>query len=199
MGRVIGMDVHRDFAQVVALEGERLRQLGRVQLDRDSLAFFASNLAPDDEVVLEATGNTFAIVRVLRVKVRRVAVANPLQVRLIAHAKIKTDKIDAAALAQLHASGFLPEIWIPDPETEALRRQFTRRSQLVRHRTRLKNEVHAILNANLIGRCPVTDLFTSTGRRWLAEQALPTIDQEAIERGFREIDRVTNPTHKYVA
>jgi hypothetical protein len=45
MGRVVGMDVHRDFAQVVALEGDRLRQLGRVQLDQDSLAFFASNLA----------------------------------------------------------------------------------------------------------------------------------------------------------
>jgi transposase len=97
--------------------------------------------------------------------VGRIAVANPLQVRLIAHAKIKTDKIDAAVLAQLYASGFLPEIWIPDEETEALRRQFTRRSQLVRHRTRLKNEVHAILNSNLIGRCPVTDLFTAIGRK----------------------------------
>ena len=190
MPRVIGMDVHRDFAQVVALENERLRQLGRVKLDKESLTSFAGRLAPDDEVVLEATGNTFAIVRVLRPKVGRVAVANPLQVRLIAHAKIKTDKVDAAALAQLYASGFLPEIWVPDAETEALRRQFTRRSQLVRHRTRLKNEVHAILNANLIGRCPVTDLFTATGTKWLADQAIPLADREAIDRGFREIARV---------
>jgi transposase len=190
MPRVIGMDVHRDFAQVVALENEGLRQLGRVKLDKDSLTSFANHLASDDEVVLEATGNTFAIVRVLRPKVRKVAVANPLQVRLIAHAKIKTDKVDAAALAQLHASGFLPEIWVPDEETEALRRQFTRRSQLVRHRTRLKNEVHAILNANLIGRCPVTDLFTSTGRKWLAEQVLASSDREAVDRGFREIERI---------
>jgi transposase len=129
MGRVIGMDVHRDFAQVVALEGQRLRQLGRVQLYKDSLEFFAGNLASDDEVVLEATGNTFAIVRVLCGKVGRIAVANPLQVRLIAQEKIKTDKLDAAVLAQLHASGFLPEIWVPDPETDTLRRQFTRRSQ----------------------------------------------------------------------
>jgi transposase len=192
MARVIGMDVHRDFAQVVVLDGDQLRHFGRVRLDKDSLTTFADRLMADDEVVLEATGNTFAIVRVLRHKVRRVAVANPLQVRLIAHAKIKTDKIDAAALAQLHASGFLPEIWVPDPETEALRRQFTRRSQLVRHRTRLKNEVHAILNANLIGRCPVTDLFAATGRKWLAEQALPIADRDAIDRGFREIDRVGN-------
>jgi len=99
MARVIGMDVHRDFAQVVVLDGDQLRHFGRVRLDKDSLTTFADRLMADDEVVLEATGNTFAIVRVLRHKVRRVAVANPLQVRLIAHAKIKTDKIDAAALA----------------------------------------------------------------------------------------------------
>ncbi len=56
---------------------------------------------------------------------------------------------------------------------------------------RATHEVHAILNANLIGCCPVTDLFTSTGRKWLAEQVLPTADREAIEREFREIERVS--------
>jgi len=35
---------------------------------------------------------------------------------------VKTDKIDAAVLAKLHASGFLPEVWMPDEETEARRR-----------------------------------------------------------------------------
>jgi hypothetical protein len=38
-------------------------------------------------------------------------------VRVIAHAKVKTDKVDAAALAKLHASGFLPEVWMPDEAT----------------------------------------------------------------------------------
>ncbi|WP_292694923.1 hypothetical protein [Mesorhizobium sp.] len=33
-------------------------------------------------------------------------VANPMQVKAIAHARIQTDKIDAGVLAQLHASGF---------------------------------------------------------------------------------------------
>jgi hypothetical protein len=37
-------------------------------------------------------------------------IANPKQVRIIAHAKIKTDTIDASVLAQLYASGFLPEV-----------------------------------------------------------------------------------------
>ena len=43
--------------------------------------------------------------------------------RIIAHAKIKTDAIDAAVLAKLYASGFLPEVWMPDQKTLSLRRQ----------------------------------------------------------------------------
>jgi hypothetical protein len=37
--------------------------------------------------------------------VGRVVIANPILVRAIAWAKVKTDKIDAAVLAKLHASG----------------------------------------------------------------------------------------------
>jgi transposase len=48
-------------------------------------------------------------------------------VRLTAEARIKTDRIDATVLAQLYASGFLPEVWIPDEMTLGLRRQVTRR------------------------------------------------------------------------
>jgi transposase len=60
---------------------------------------------------------------------QQVVIANPKQVRIIAHAKVKTDTIDAGVLAQLYASGFLPEAWIPDQPTQALRRQVTRRNQ----------------------------------------------------------------------
>ena len=69
----------------------------------------------------------------------RVIVANPMQVKAIAHARIKTDKIDAGVLAQLQASGFLPEVWVPDERTERLRRLVARRYQVVRHRTRGKH------------------------------------------------------------
>jgi hypothetical protein len=34
----------------------------------------------------------------------RVIVANPLQVKVIAHARVKTDKIDAGVLASLRAA-----------------------------------------------------------------------------------------------
>ena len=98
---------------------------------------------------------------------RRVIIANPLQVKAIAHAHVKTDKVDAGTLANLFAAGFLPEIWTPDPATERKRRFTARRYQVVRHRTRIK------LHAHLIPKCPHADLFNRRGREWLARQPLP--------------------------
>src|SRR4028118_1578438 len=111
MRRVIGMDVHRTFAEVVAWADGRLRPLGRVDMTRSGLEGFGRTLAKTDEVVVEATGNAMAVVRVLSPYVARVIVANPLQVKAIAHARIKTDKIDAGVLAQLRAGDSPPGGW----------------------------------------------------------------------------------------
>ena len=105
-------------------------------------------------MVIEATGNCMAVSRVLSPFVKRVVIANPLQVKAIAHAHVKTDKVDAGTLASLYAAGYLPEIWTPDAATERLRRLVARRYQVVRHRTRIKNEVHSILHAHLIPQLP---------------------------------------------
>lgn len=174
MKRVVGMDIHRTFAGVVFWEDGRLRCHGRVDMTRSGLEGFARDLSKDDEVVVEATGNAMAVVRVLSAHVARVIVANLLQVRAIAHAHVKTDKIDAGVLASLRAAGFLPEVWVPDAETERRRRLVARRNQLVRHRTRLKNEIHAILAAHLIPPCPHASLLNGPGRAWLASRHCPT-------------------------
>src|SRR5215212_3473367 len=150
--RCIGLDVHRDFAQGVVW------QAGRVGTTPEELRLFADSLAPSDEVALEATGNTYAIATLLASRVGRVVVSNPAKTRAIAEAKVKTDKVDAAILAQLLAADFLPPVWLPDPGTHALRRQVIRRAHLVRQRTRLKNQVQAILHRNLVPRCPAADL-----------------------------------------
>ena len=120
--RIIGLDIHRVFAEAVAWEDGKLRRIGRVDIRRDLLEKFASSLSPEDIVVVEATGNASAVSAVIAPHVKRVAIANPKQVKIIAHAKIKTDTIDAGVLAQLYASGFLPEVWVPDEATQALRR-----------------------------------------------------------------------------
>jgi transposase len=97
-------------------------------------------------------------------------------------------------LASLRAADFLPEVWLPDAETERLRRQVARRNQVVRHRTRIKNEVHAILSAHLIPPCP-HDLFAQLGRQWLGRQTLPDDERAAIERHLRELDRLGEDLH----
>jgi len=66
--------------------------------------------------------------------------------RAIADAKIKTDKVDAGVLAQLLAAEYLPAVWQPDETTRLIWRLVARRANIVRQRTRLKNQVHAILD-----------------------------------------------------
>jgi hypothetical protein len=85
--------------------------------------------------VIEATGNSLAVSGVLSRFAARVIIANPLQVKAIAQAHVKTDKIDAGTLTSLRAAGYLPEIWMPDAITERKRRLAARRYQVVRHRT----------------------------------------------------------------
>jgi hypothetical protein len=71
--RVIGLDVHRNFAQVAILENGLVKDHGRVTMDREAVLRFASTLSKEDEVVLEATGNTAIIVKLLTPFVHRVA------------------------------------------------------------------------------------------------------------------------------
>jgi transposase len=125
--------------------------------------------------------------RVIEPHVGRVVLANPEAVRN-ATRSAKTDKLDARTLARLLAAGFLAEVWPPDERTRVLRRRISRRAQLVRQRTREKNQVHAILIRNLKGRAPATDLFGSAGRRWLGEQELPVDEREMLEACLRGID-----------
>jgi len=186
--RWIGLDVHRDFCEVAIAERGEVRLAGRVKTEPEALALFAQSLAGNDEVTLEATGNALGIARIIEPHVGRVVLANPKAVKGITQAGAKTDKIDARTLAKLLAGGFLPEVWPPDEQTRILRRRVSARAQLVRQRTRAKNQVHATLIRNLRGRPPVSDLFGARGRRWLAEQMLPADERETVAGCLRQIE-----------
>jgi len=67
--RIIGVDIHRAFAEAVAWEDGKL---GRVGMRRNFLTAFAATLSPEDIVVVEATGNA-----VIGPYVKRVVIANP--------------------------------------------------------------------------------------------------------------------------
>jgi transposase len=186
--RFVGLDVHRDFCEIAICEAGRVRSAGRVPTSPEGLQVLADSLGREDHVALEATGNALAIARALEPHVARVVVAARNELRAISEAKVKTDRRDAGTLARLLAAGLLHGCWLPDEPTRALRRRLARRAQLVRQRTRAKNEVHAVLMRNLKGRPPMSDVFGRGGRLWLAELELPADERETVDGCLRQID-----------
>jgi transposase len=186
--RSIGLDVHREFCEVAISEGGRARSVGRVATVPEELELFAQSLGRGDRVVLEATGNALAIARIIRPHVAEVLIAHSSQLRVISHAKVKSDKLDARRLAELLAAGLVPAVWIPDEATRALRRRVSRRRSLVRQTVRLKNEIHAILHRNLIRTPEATDLFGRHGRAWLDRLELHADERETLDACLRQLD-----------
>ena len=70
--------------------------------------------------------------------------AHPLATKAIGAGRVKNDAVDAATLAHLLRTNLLPEAWIAPPEVRELRRLVRMRASLVRVRSRLKCQVHAI-------------------------------------------------------
>ena len=63
--RCIGLDVHRDFAQVAIWQDGRVSQAGRFATTPEQVRAFADGLGPGDEVALAATGNAWGIATLL--------------------------------------------------------------------------------------------------------------------------------------
>ena len=185
--REIGLDVHRDFCEVAMVEGGELRSAGRIETRPEALELFAQSLAPGDRVALEVSGASWEIARILEPHVARVIVVSPGDTG-IAQARAKTDRLDARALARLLAAGSLDALWVPDEGTRMMRRRLARRAQLVRARTRAKNEIHACLTRRLICRPQLSDLFGLAGRRWLSGLELPAEERETVDSCMRQVE-----------
>ena len=185
--RAVGLDVHRDFCEVALVEDGALRSAGRIETRPEALELFAESLDVRDQVALEVTGNAWEIARILEPHVARVIVVSPSDTG-IRQARAKTDRLDARALAKLLAAGSLDAVWMPDERVRAMRRRLARRAQLVRARTRAKNEIHAVLVRRLKGKPPVSDLFGVKGRRWLQELELPLEERETADAALRQVE-----------
>jgi transposase len=185
--RAVGLDVHRDFCEVALVEDGEVRSAGRIETKPEALELFAQSLDRHDHVALEVTGNAWEIARILEPHVARVIVVSPSDTG-IRQARAKTDRLDARALAKLLWAGSLDAVWMPDERVRAMRRRLGRRTQLVRARTRSKNDIHAVLLRTLKGKPPMSDLFGVKGRQWLQEQELPVAEQETVDAALRQVE-----------
>src|ERR1700751_1001043 len=172
VGRAVGLDVHRDFCVVAICEDGVTRSAGRVASTPEGIGSLAESLLASERGALEVTGSSWEVARLLEPHVDRVVVVSPEDTG-IASARAKTDKLDARTLASLLWKGELEAVGRPDERCRILRRRLSRREQLVRSRTRTKNEIHASLQRRLQERPPCSDLFGGKGRQWLASLQLP--------------------------
>jgi transposase len=79
-----------------------------------------------------------------------VTVSHPKKTRYIAEARIKSDRVNSKALAELLRLESLPESYIPPPEELAeLRERVRRRTFLVRQKTKLKVKIRDISPARV--------------------------------------------------
>ena len=185
----VGVDLHQRFCYMTAVEARgKIVQMGPVSNDKLALRkYFRQFRGQRVQAAVEACGFWPAFREVVEPEVKRLVLVHPQRVKAIASAKLKNDRVDSETLAQLLRCDLLPESWKADRETQARRQQVRLRSTLVRQRTRLKNQVHAVLHQQGL-RSPATDLFGKRGRLWLREVKLPATARESVEACLRMID-----------
>src|SRR4051794_37191841 len=188
-----GLDLSRKRLDFHLLDGEGATvEVGAAPPDVDGLRGLTERLdrhgTPIRAAIESMNGARFVHDR-LELAGWNVEIADAQKVKGLAPLACKTDRIDAWVLAELARRDLVPAIWLPDPRVRAERERARWRLHLVRHRSSLKQRVHAVLLTH--GKpCPVSDLFGVRGRQLLARLGLPEPWQGTIEASLRLIDEL---------
>ena len=189
-----GLDLHKSFCQtnVCTKEGKLIKE-GRIKTEKEDIEEFFSDLE-DLTIAFEASGNYEYFYDLLESFGHKVVLAHPLKTKMIAEAKIKTDKIDAKTLAELLRGDFLPTSYVPPKEIRALRHLVRHRIFLGRYRGIIKNQVKTELRRKNIKYPDGAGIFMGKGKKWLRSLKNPVIDSylaiyETVEKELKEAER----------
>src|SRR5213595_922488 len=173
--QIVGMDLHRHRSVLVRMtEGGQRLERSRITNSPAELTEQIAKAGPSPKVVLEATYGWYWAADTLASAGAEVHLAHPLGVKMFSYRRVKTDERDAADLADLLRMGRLPESWIAPVDIRDLRELARYRHKLVELRTSLKDQGAAVIaKAGL--HAPVTDLYGTRGRAWLATAALTEV------------------------
>jgi len=187
-----GWDLHQQFSQVVVgTKDGKKRKSTKIyhspgMFEHPKVKEF---LKPPVEVAVEACNGWYWVVDQLEKMGAKVHLAHPLKTKLIAEAKVKTDKIDANALYDLLRTDFLPESYIASSKERELREIHRHRAALVKIRTSVKNRVHSLLAKHGIF-FKISDLFGIKGRLSLKKvmPSLKSVYKDELKRYLALID-----------
>lgn len=149
--RVIGFDAHPDSFTAGILRGRTPAEawteklFNKVPLEQLK-SWAARHTTPKDLIVLEASGNSFHLVRVLAALGRRALVLESAHLGKLKEAHANNDKLSAVRIAKAYLAGTAREVWVPDPKTQERRDWFHAHQKAVRRSTQMRNRLLSYLS-----------------------------------------------------
>lgn len=188
--RYIGLDVHKHYLTVGGMNTEQEIVLRPRNVEMEDFAKWAEqNLRKTDEVVLEATTNTWEVYDVIVPLVRRVVVAHPAEVKQIANARVKTDQQDVLRLIRLLMADIVPEVWVPPLEVRQLRALISYRWRLVKMSTAIQNRLHSLLHRHNL-QAPRGKIATGENREWWERLSLSPLEDLRLKQELKTLQLV---------
>jgi len=188
--RYLAVDIHKHYLVVggVNIRQEIILAPRRVDYEHWE-GWMKAHLKSSDAIVIEATTNAWHIYDQVEPYVGRAVVAHPGLVKLIAYARVKTDKLDVLNLARLLAADLIPEVWVPPQEVRDLRALLAHRRHMIKRRTMLRNRLHSVIHRyNLMP--PTGDLFGETNQEWWQQTALSAVEHLRIRQDLATLDHL---------
>ena len=179
--RYIALDIHKKYCVIGGVDREGRVVLQAVRVEHADLErWLKKNLLPTDHVVLESTTNAWHVYDLLSPLVERVVVANPIRVKQIAQARVKTDIRDTFILGRLLAANLVPDVWVPPQSVRQLRQLLSQRRQLVETHTQIVNRMHSVAHRHHL-RHERGKRFNEKNTLWQKDKRLSRLEQFQLE------------------
>jgi transposase len=194
--RYIALDIHKHYCVIAGVDREGREVLEACRVEHADLEqWLPEHLLSSDRVVIESTTNAWHVYDLLEPWVAEVLVANPIKVKQIACARVKTDKKDTLILARLLAANLVPTVWVPPKPVRELRQLISQRRRLVGMHTQVVNRMHSVSHRHHLGH-PRGKRFQEKDMGWREELGSMErfqldLDLETKKYLKGQIDRIT--------
>jgi len=179
--RYIALDIHKHYCVIAGVDREGRVVLQPVRVEHADLeGWLKKDLRASDHVVIESTTNAWHVYDLLAPLAERVVVANPIQVKQIACARVKTDIRDTLILARLLAANLVPDVWVPPLHVRQLRQLLSQRRQLVETHTQIVNRMHSVAHRHHL-KHERGKRFNEKNTAWQRDKSLSRLEQFQLE------------------